>query len=118
MFTENEAKQRWCPFARISTHSDTAKNRYPFDTDYSEKKSFACCIASDCMAWRRVPVDVRVAEAWDIVPNDFLLGIKMYRAATGSSLADSKHWADAVKRGDELRPADSERGFCGLAGKP
>ncbi len=45
--TEDEAKLKWCPHARVS-HDGTG-NRYAMDTDYSTKSAFATCIASDCM---------------------------------------------------------------------
>lgn len=52
--TEQEAREKWCPHARVVNSAHMAGNRAPFDTDYSERKAFACCIASDCMAWRWV----------------------------------------------------------------
>lgn len=62
--TEDEAKTKWCPLARVAGQP-VAGNRYPFDTDYSEKHAFATCIGSDCMAWRwyaRWPDDDK--KAW------------------------------------------------------
>jgi len=47
--TENEAKKKWCPYARASDlgHSPVSVNRrgnFPDQDCY--------CIASSCMAWR------------------------------------------------------------------
>ena len=55
--TENEAREKWCPFARIGFSGrpgSAAVNRI-MDVD-SEKPALlnnvTPCIASDCMAWR------------------------------------------------------------------
>jgi hypothetical protein len=45
--TEDEAKQRWCPFARYASF-DASVNR-SHDARIPER---ALCLASDCMAWR------------------------------------------------------------------
>jgi hypothetical protein len=49
--TEEEAKTKWCPFARLtfSTEGFAAGNRFD-DCAWAEKR--ALCIGSDCMAWR------------------------------------------------------------------
>lgn len=48
--TEDKAKTKWCPFARVSRNG--GGNRYPMDNDLADATAFARCIASDCMAWR------------------------------------------------------------------
>lgn len=54
ILTEQEAKLRWCPFARITEHSTdgvTSVNRwhgYSSELDPSDPP----CIGSMCMAWR------------------------------------------------------------------
>ena len=49
--TEDEAKTKWCPHARVGDR-DCAPNRDCDGTILSVHK----CIASQCMAWRAVPV--------------------------------------------------------------
>ena len=48
--TEDEAKTKWCPFARrlFDWNEETSYNRRKDDSPGS------LCIASACMAWRRV----------------------------------------------------------------
>lgn len=49
--TEDEAKQRWCPFTRATaTDIEWHSNRPSFaDTD---KNPFDTCLGTSCMAWR------------------------------------------------------------------
>jgi len=49
-FTEEEAKTKWCPFARVGSEYEPgfSLNRI---TDGPVKP--AACIASRCMAWRK-----------------------------------------------------------------
>ncbi len=51
--TEQEARTKWCPMARVSTYSvgnpaESAANRTDEGTPYPASR----CIASDCMMWR------------------------------------------------------------------
>jgi len=50
LLTEEEAQQKWCPFATTSSISDNHASGI-YDTR-GESKGFTPCIASDCMAWR------------------------------------------------------------------
>ena len=52
LLTEEQAKQKWCPWARIARDGSGIGNRYSFDNDLATDSAFARCIASDCMAWR------------------------------------------------------------------
>jgi hypothetical protein len=49
--TEEEARNKWCPFARVHTPDrtgSTAANR-----DFDGLRRGSQCIASDCMMWRK-----------------------------------------------------------------
>jgi len=58
--TEEEAKKRWCPFARVISGDDPERapngpyNRDHWITDEGVEDTIhrSTCIASDCMAWR------------------------------------------------------------------
>lgn len=52
--TEEEARQKWCPFARVSASNfpepgNHASNR---DAGGSVPSNGSNCLASECMAWR------------------------------------------------------------------
>lgn len=96
--TEEEAKQKWCPFAR-----DAESNA----AGYTTTNTTAKCIGSECMAWREKHPrmqredhsgarDVMIAEA-------VKTGRTMQRNGPAGSLGIL--YLDAV-------------GYCGLAGKP
>lgn len=87
MITEDEAKTKWCPLARtpnyIATdHGSTNRNLR------GEPLATSLCIASACMAWRKV-------DQIGIGPN----GEKRERDMDGRT-----HWVD--------------RGYCGAFGRP
>jgi hypothetical protein len=52
--TEDEAKTKWCPQARVPTHTGhCARNRdLPLVNDDGRPSVGTYCIASGCMAWR------------------------------------------------------------------
>lgn len=56
--TEDEAKTKWCPFARTVTVTDgevvpgTSGNRHHYESDIVSYDHPNNCIASECMAWR------------------------------------------------------------------
>jgi hypothetical protein len=62
-YTEAEAAQRWCPFAREVTPVGKSKkdaaigNRYETAKDDFTNPAGCRCIASHCMAWRFISVD-------------------------------------------------------------
>ena len=46
--TEDEARKKWCPMVRWTSHDCEAKYADPF-----ENRGEACnCIASECMMWQ------------------------------------------------------------------
>lgn len=105
--TEEEAKQRWCPFARLG--NEPGCNRWPTPAERNEEEdSRALCIASDCMAWR-----------WDREANaergrPYIQAIKDYREKHPAvSLVEAKHAVDETW----VRPSPTN-GYCGLAGAP
>lgn len=89
MHTEEEAKTKWCPFAREvyvppeSHCPGTVANR-----DYDSAPYGCRCIASECMAWR-----------W----SHFTAG-------------HAKHGSDYIS--DGCPPGKKAEGYCGLAGRP
>jgi len=63
--TEADAKQRWCPFARVwhcdGEHGDVtgvAINRFASEHD-PIRDTNARCIGSMCMAWRTTHVEIQ-----------------------------------------------------------
>jgi hypothetical protein len=91
--TEDEARRKWCPFARvavINTKKGAAANRWPDDEESEYATTTNHCIGSSCMAWRQT---------------GFLPGHR-WQAHND----EQKH--EAFIRSHPLE------GFCGLAGKP
>lgn len=50
--TEDEARNKWCPAARVSVGSSTSGNRTAATMDSRFKGNG--CVASECMAWRQI----------------------------------------------------------------
>ena len=97
MMTEDEAKTKWCPFSRVSNanHGGDACNRW--DSSGGAKNygpAGSNCIASACMAWRS-----EGAMAW------LKSGNRPLRS-------------DEIARSDDIEGRPSNRGHCGLAGRP
>jgi hypothetical protein len=75
MHTEDEAKNLWCPHARVLEPyaEKTSMNR---DT---KDESLCRCIASKCMAWRwgekEVPADFAFAGSTDAIPGRGFCGL-------------------------------------------
>ena len=97
--TEDEAKTKWCPFARVPGltigGSGIAMNRHPQNTPQPELEHAEFmtpkCIGSACMAWR-----------WIITPKQ----------------AESNASIEAINPGCNPNMETVSRGYCGLAGKP
>lgn len=120
--TEDEAKTKWCPFARGSlcreeSLGDTTVGVVIGGTGYNRglvvsddgktlgltTPASCFCIASACMAWRWIPGgDTRRK----------IDAIKEHREQHNSSLLDAKNAVEAT-----WRPA-GDTGYCGLAGAP
>ena len=56
MYTEEEAKTKWCPFVRYSVENASkwkrAINRWVSVNDMQLNPEPCHCIASECMVWR------------------------------------------------------------------
>lgn len=99
MLTEDEAKTKWCPFARVRGKYDdgptSAFNRCPpFDNALVPE---CRCIASECMAWRQ---GLKRNPDWK-PRHGMMSGIEEH--------PDAREPPYIV---------DAERGYCGLAGRP
>lgn len=99
MHTENEAREKWCPFARTLHREvfqeNTRQKKEQLGLESVNRLStglgpFSCCIASECMAWRSG------GPAW----RDRESGIL---------------FAAPPKQGESDKV---QVGYCGLAGKP
>jgi hypothetical protein len=94
--TEDEAKQRWCPFARVGFPVQGGINR-SVGQDGKEGPNWPTCMGSSCMAWRwRVaPTEAREAgrEAIQIKDRVHIMEFPAIEAVAGD-------------------------GYCGLAGSP
>lgn len=88
--TEDEAKTKWCPFARTPQPQNYAANRTPKGSFINSK-----CLGSECMAWRW---NKAANPNWK--PRNYI-----------SSIVSNPYL-------EEPSSADSQiEGYCGLAGK-
>ncbi len=90
MLTEDEAKTKWCPFARVGSpavHDAAVMNRMVSE-DSALVADLAPCVGSACMAWRPISVDALLKRQPEIPKDD--PGVRNYVV----------------------------RGYCGLAGPP
>jgi hypothetical protein len=93
-YTEEEARRKWCPFARYASHQDSIgpalivpEGREPLYEDGRMITAPQKCIASECMAWRKRETD------------EFITRAEAEFKRTGKRLT-------------------SDTGYCGLAGVP
>jgi len=92
MYTEEEARQRWCPFVRTTLERETtATNRVIGST----VKLGANCEGSLCMAWR-----------WGQKSNPNWHPTNQYTMPYDP------------RKDEPMFIPDDERGYCGLAGRP
>lgn len=144
MLTEDQAKEKWCPFARVAggalmrmdqdgvvsyVTAPVAVNR-----GGNGSRDEVCCIASRCMAWRsHGTIEWKSLDSFgpEMTPEE-----KYNRLMIRSTLLDAdesvKAHAIALAAGyDQLGPSLAygvplmvgrqvapSSGFCGLAGKP
>jgi hypothetical protein len=117
LLTEQEARERWCPFARQVHALDPtgvgSVNRAP-GGEGGEPAEFCLCIAGDCMAWRwettrehaTTPMQNVSGNAYQAVPPEG----EGWREAYGLAINPSHYrWERFVRTG---------LGYCGLASKP
>lgn len=68
-YTEEEAREKWCPFARLmdclpNNEFCVTANRTDVNDEFGERfEQLNKCIASDCMAWRkaRIPKGIQAS---------------------------------------------------------
>lgn len=53
--TEDEAKQKWCPFVRVYSVSDSDGANGSWNRHQRNGHDETRCIGSECMAWRWNP---------------------------------------------------------------
>lgn len=124
MYTEDEAKTKWCPHVRTMEFDQFGAQDLPaaasinrflgWDHEKNEQAPrttrLHSCIASECMAWRKVGLfvekklsDVRLDSGTTRTPDGWRYVV---------SYDDGKH---LYERCMSDGPAT---GYCGLAGKP
>ena len=103
--TEDEAKDKWCPFARVS---ETGGRSVAINRD---AEPWPTCVASKCMAWRwrLLMADAAYLEA-------VKLATKEAKASGGNPKLAAQHVND--NRAKYGLPVKSFDGYCGLAGQP
>lgn len=111
--TEDDAKTKWCPFARLLAETYTRQGEFQVSTGYSYNRSpdpdedrapylpdGASCIGSSCMAWRWTAQMATVTSAPD---------------PKRQFVAEKAHYDNHAAWHVEALPA---QGHCGLAGSP
>lgn len=106
--TEEDAKAKWCPFARTRGFATEAAVNRPFPGNTGDIVRDECtCIASACMAWRSPGESMGPQR---VHPN------VLDKAWTGWTVTDDV--PDARGYVEISPPPRSREGFCGLAGSP
>lgn len=103
MMTEDEARQKWCPFARVGDGNNRSVSPGVLDPG-----SAIACIASDCMAWRwRAPkTEKRILPTGKQPEPDAMT--KGWRTPTTTIFSGDVVW---------VRTLPPTLGYCGLAGQ-
>lgn len=108
MHIEDEAKTKWCPFARVVAVTDElpymagnrVKNHLQWPVETTLNPETARCIGSACMAWRPIMTCETVIGERDKKPE-----------------GDGWEW-DTFSDDRWERPVTTGKGYCGLAGRP
>jgi hypothetical protein len=66
---EAEAKTKWCPMVRASMYADTAVNTNLLPKTQHTDGGWDCCVASNCMMWRKEKDDYGESYG-DEIPDD------------------------------------------------
>ena len=102
--TEDEARNKWCPFIRIVIRGDERFSGGSGHTNRDQdvgRASSTRCIGSGCMAWRQ-GVYVTDRQRW--------VSFGELRIRPGDDFPSTGEWVDL--------PEGERRGYCGLAGAP
>jgi len=60
MYTEDEAREKWCPHARmLESYGERASYNRAVSPSGGDEEASTKCIGSACMAWRWKPGDNR-----------------------------------------------------------
>lgn len=90
MMTEEDAKEKWCPYTRVMNANGLGcGNRWDNTVGYYAPNG-SLCVGSTCMAWRWGPNNGRVFEPLNV-------------PGSGGGSYQGDPW---------------KVGYCGLAGKP
>lgn len=108
--TEEEAKTKWCPFARViagtieTPLTQAAFNRVSVGSAQHMTLHASKCLGADCMAWRWGTSELGVTL--DSVPY-----------VSGSS-APGLDWSYDLEHRVWVQRERIAHGYCGLAGQP
>ncbi len=121
MLTEDDARQRWCPHARVAFYAphatsdegpaavnrDTPDPAAKFDEYRANVHAATRCVGSACLAWRWAPMPRMVVSRDSLTDADLAV------------LADPS-WGGVIeyRRDGDLPQTVTRLGYCGLAGKP
>ena len=134
-YTEEDAKEKWCPAARVSFRHPRVEGIYPAEEGYIGNRDAndgtvpsSHCLGSTCMWWRWADCYDHehlvqcVREYTD--KGETVAAIQFYRAhapslSTGEKrdIREAKAFVDAVASGNNPRLI-KRKGYCGMAGRP
>lgn len=119
MYTEAEAKTRWCPLSRAIVWNDSETLLAAGANLKADGEPASMCIASACMAWRVSAPGQNLSEAKEyLAAGRFIEAIRAFRVATGLPLKEAKDALESIRSGDREWPSAEDKGFCGAFGNP